>query len=493
MHTEDFVTASLGERLAPLFEAGFFRPLARPSAAVYVDCARRLEAAVGEEGVLDRTEARLLVQEVIEQHPDIVLEYDEGGGSADPRQRATQFFNKLIEAQWIRERRVSLSEQTILLAPHLRRLLAMLNEMAENRPEELKDFGAGLHSVCDEISRIDTSALDGDAMRRTIKDLLDRTKRALDQMHAVESLIGEHETAQRRSASARETLQRFLDEFHVGEHMLCYDALRESGLLSNVERARETVRDLGTDPLVKERLAAGLSKHRGVGTAEVYGEAGAWLQRLETRLGAIPTVARLIDARMAEFSQLSAARYRYQTEMRGVRPEQVKAYCDRVADEFRGKRFADLANEPGVVFRTVSCEVLFGRESLAPVRAKRSPVNLRLGRRSRADDVFGAQDALRGHSLLALTPQRAGRFITNHLPEKGGRLSTEGLLLPTQDDVLDFLAVLTFDRAPVRRSARVLKWRVHTARKGGGRPPEAIPVDTVGDFRIERITIERTR
>jgi len=90
---------SLGKRLFPLFEAGFFRPLARPSAAVYVDCAERLTGAALDAGQLDRNEARLLVREVIEQHPDIELEEDEGGYSPDLNQKATLFFNNLLEVK----------------------------------------------------------------------------------------------------------------------------------------------------------------------------------------------------------------------------------------------------------------------------------------------------------------------------------------------------------------------------------------------------------
>lgn len=69
-------TISLGRQLAPLFEGGFFRPLALPSAAIYVDCADRLVEAADEGGQLAHDEARLLVREVIEQHPDAPLEED---------------------------------------------------------------------------------------------------------------------------------------------------------------------------------------------------------------------------------------------------------------------------------------------------------------------------------------------------------------------------------------------------------------------------------
>lgn len=488
------VQSSLGHRLDPLLDSGFFRPLARPSAPVYVDCAARLVEAALESGQLDRAEARALVREVIEQYPGVVLEDDEGGFAVDPQQKATQFFNKLLEAQWIRERRVSLSEQNILIAPQLRLLLQMLAELAENRPEELKDFGVGLRSLCKDVlmeGAFDPTAMSGEDMRAQVKDLLDRSERALNQMHAMETLISEHENAQRQSESAQETLKRFLDDFHAGEHMLCYDALRESGLLPRIERARGLLQDLGADPFVKERLAEGISKHTGRDTEDAYVVAESQLRILESRFASIPQIAQLIDARMAEFSNLSAARYRYQTEMRGLKPEQVKAYCDKAAQHFAGKKFSDLAHEPGIMFRTVNCEILFGSEALAPVRAKRLPVNLKVNTRTAEADVFTAQEAIRKQTMLSLTPQRAMRFISRYLPEKGDRFSTEELHLPTEDELLDFFAVLTFDRVPVRGSSKVIKWRVHNSRKDGCSTPERIPIDIIGGMHIERIVIER--
>lgn len=484
---------SLGLRLKPLFDGGFFRPLARPSAPVYVDCAIRLvEASL--EGELDRNEARALVREVIERHPEIDLADDEGGFTSDPQQKATQFFNRLLDAHWMSERRVSLSDQRILMAPQLRFLLGALTDLAENRPEELKDFGAGLHSLCQEIlteGAFDPRTQDGSVLRRRIKDLLKRTERSLNQMHAVESLIREHETAQRQSGSAQETLKRFLDDFHAGEHMLCYDALREAGLLPRIERARMVLLQLSADPLVRSRLTEGLVSHSGIDEDAAYVLAGESIAKLGSRLGNIPQIARQIDARMAEFSHLSAARYRYQTEMRGIGPEQVKAYCDHAARSFAGKKFSDLAHEPGMMFCTVQCEVLYGRDALAPVRTKRLPVDLTTRSPGAERDAGKVLSELREQTRSALTPQRASRFITRHLPSMGDQLSSETLLLKSKEELLDFLSVMTFDRSPVRRSTKFIKWRVSNARQGGCTDPQGVPVDNVGYLEIERIHIER--
>ena len=61
---------SLGTKLSPLLNGGFFRPLSRPTAAVYVDCAERLVDTADDGGQVDHSEARLLIREVLVRHPE---------------------------------------------------------------------------------------------------------------------------------------------------------------------------------------------------------------------------------------------------------------------------------------------------------------------------------------------------------------------------------------------------------------------------------------
>jgi hypothetical protein len=490
----DTLPASLGARLAPLFSGGFFRPLARPSAAVYVDCAERLVEAADEGGQVPHDEARLLIREVLVQHPDVQLDEDEGGQFRDLNQRAAQFFNQLLEVHWLEPRRVSLDEHYILIAPPLRRLLRLLRELAEDRPAELKDFAATLRSLCGDLladGALDPNRLGPEEMRQTVKDLLDRAGRADDQMHAVESLILQHETAQRVSQSAQETLQRFLVEFHAGEHMVCYDALQEAGLLPRLNQARTIAQEALYDPFTKQRLAEGLARHLELDATAAYTEAEHWLVRLEKQLAAIPVKQRLIDGRMADFSRLSDARYRYQTEMRGRRPEQVKSFLDEAARLHAGQSFSSLAHEPGMLLLSPTVEVFFGLDSLSRPRRARVPVDLSIEAPPAEPDAEAAKDEIRRRNLNTLTPQRAARFIAKHLPEKGARISTETLRLVVEDDLLDLLAVLSFDRGPAGASHRPIRWRVHPLRADFGTEPERIPRDAQAGRLMERFTLER--
>jgi hypothetical protein len=485
---------SLGTRLTPLFSGGFFRPLTRPAAAVYVDCAERLVEAADDGGQVPHDEARLLIREVLAQHPDIQLDEDEGGQFRDLNQRAAQFFNKLLEAHWIEPRRVSLDEHYVLIAPPMRRLLRLLRELAEDRPAELKDFAATLRSLCQDLladGALEPNQLSPEAMRQTVKDLLERAGRADDQMHAVESLILRHETAQRSSQSAQETLDRFLVEFHAGEHMVCYDALQEAGLLPRLNQARAIAQEALYDPFTKQRLAEGLEKHLELDPTAAYTEAERWLVRLEKQLAAIPVKQRLIDGRMADFSRLSAARYRYQTEMRGRQSEQVKAFLDQAARLHAGQSFSRLADEPGMRLLSPVVEVFFGLDSLSRPRRQRAPVDLSIEAPPAEPDAEAAKDEIRRRNLNTLTPQRAARFIEKHLPAKGATISTENLRLVVEDDLLDLLAVLSFDRGSFSGSPRAVRWRVHPLRADFGTEPERIPHDAEAGRLMERFTLER--
>ena len=136
----------LSDRLASIV-GGFFRPLARPSAPIYVDCADRLAQSADEGGQLSHNDTLVLIREVLALHPRAQLGEDEGAHLADLRQRAGQIFNKLLEAGWLQERTVSLDERWVLLTPRVRPLIRLLREIAEDSVAELKDFAATLERL----------------------------------------------------------------------------------------------------------------------------------------------------------------------------------------------------------------------------------------------------------------------------------------------------------------------------------------------------------
>ena len=488
-------SSTLSERLRPILAAGFFRPLARPSAPLYVDCADQLESASDEGGQLSHSDAIAVIRDSLMAHPGVKLEEDEGGQFADVRQRAGQIFNRMLEAGWLEERSASLDDRWVVLSPRLSPLLGLLRGYGEDDLAELKDFAATVRSVCETLlaeGALDPAKRDPDELRQVIKELLDRATRAGQQMRAVETVILRYAQEQRVSSTANETLRRFLVEFHEGEHMVCYDTLEHGGLLPKLKQARLVAQDAWANPFVKQRLAEGISRHRRIDETTAYGEAEEMLMRLERAIAGISAKQRIIDERIAEFSELSAARYRYQTEMRGRSPEMVKAYLQTADQQHSGMSFADLVNEPGMLILSPIVEFYFGQDALARPRRARLPVELEIAQPPESGDSLDALERIRRQNFYAVTPQRAGRLIEKCLPVKGVTLSTADLKLTTEDDLLDFLAVLAYDRASGPRGHKPIRWRIRTARQEHGLEPDRIPIDVVAGRRVERITIERT-
>jgi hypothetical protein len=156
-----------------------------------------------------------------------------------------------------------------------------------------------------------------------------------------------------------------------------------------------------------------------------------------------------------------------------------------------GRRFAELASEPGLRLLCPDVRLYFGRESLARARRARLPVDLSVAETTPAIDANEAQDFIRRRNLYAIAPSRAARFIQQHLPDKGARLTTADLRLATEDDLYDLLAVIAFERASGSVPHQPLRWRVEQARRDLGLEPEKIPIDTQAGHRLERLALER--
>jgi hypothetical protein len=177
--------------------------------------------------------------------------------------------------------------------------------------------------------------------------------------------------------------------------------------------------------------------------------------------------------------------------MRGRRAEQVKDFLHAVDQHHAGQSFADLANDPGLPLLSAEVALRFGSDSLSTPRRARASVSLRLDPPGPAGNPDDAQDLIRRRNLYAITPQRAGRLLERLLPDRGVGVSTADLRLATEDDLLDLLALLAFDRATHSSGHRVLRWRIDSLRAEHGLQPDAIPTDLLAGRRVERLRIER--
>ncbi len=486
----------LSEKLLASVSRDFFRPLTRPSAAIYVDCAERLADVAGEAGRIPHAEAIALIREILASHPDIVLDDDEGAALRDARQRAGQFFNRLCDAAWLEDQQLGLHERWALVSPGLRPLLRLLRELAEDEIAELKTFADTVRGVCETLERpniLDPRLKEPDELRGTVTDVNSRLESAIIQLHGVEKLISLFDRRQRLTDSPAETLRLLYAEFGAGQHMVCYDALRRNGLLPRLQVLRSQIADRRDDPLVNERLAEGLAAHYHWDESESYHRAEKALRDLEHRLAAIRHVADAIDARMASFNQLSQQRYRYQTELRGRRPEIVKAYCDAINAAHTGTRLAGLRDaEPDFAPLVPEVKCYFGSDSLARTRRVNAPADLSFGNDigGRAESDEETLAALRERQRLALTPQRAARLVNRLLPKKSKSISTADFTAADLDEMLDLLAIAAYEHAVTADGQRI-KWTITGPGKSTGLEPDKIPTDPQAGWNLERFEILR--
>ena len=486
----------LSEKLLASVSRDFFRPLTRPSAAIYVDCAERLAEVAGEAGRITHAEAIALVREILATHPEIALDDDEGANLRDIRQRAGQIFNRLCDARWLEDQQLGLHERWALVSPGLRPLLRLLRELAEDEIAELKTFADTVRGVCETLERpgaLDARLLEPDELRATVTDVNARLESAIIQLHGVEKLIALFDRRQRLTESPAETLRLLYAEFGAGQHMVCYDALRRNGLLPRLQVLRSLVAERRDDPLVKERLAAGLAAHYHWDDSEAYHRADKTLRELEHRLAAIRHVADAIDARMASFNQLSQQRYRYQTELRGRKPEMVKAYCDAINAAHDGSRLGALREAPPDFSPLVpDVRFFFGTDSLARARRGKSPADLTFGREAAStgesdDDTLAA---MRERQRLALTPQRAARLVARLLPAKNLSTTTAEISAADLDELLDLLAAAAYEQAVTADNQRV-RWTITGPGQAAGLTPTDIPTDPQAGWNLERFQITR--
>lgn len=487
--------APLSQRLFDSVTADFFRPLVRPSAPVYMDGADRLIQEAGEAGRLPQADALAILREVLSQNPQVALQEDEGGGLQDIRARAGKLFNQMIQVRWIEDQAVSLNERWVVISPSLRPLMRMLYDLAETEVAELKSFADSLRGVCSSLEQRDSlnpHAVSPADMRSAVYDLLQRMENAILQLHAVEKLVHGFERRQRETESGAETLRVFYHDFHEGQHMVCYDVLRSGGLLPRLQRVRIRVRDASENMLIIQHLADGIREARpNLDENDAWELATSQLQRLERQLSGLRSRAEAIDARVASFNRLSVQRYRYQSELRGRRPDMIKNYCDAINAMHRGAKFNDLRVEPDFTLATPEVDFFYGIASLARPRRARLPVALELGESLSAEDEAADLERLRQRQKFALTPHRAARLVARLLKDHGPGVSTDAFTLTTPEELLDLMAAAAYHHGVDAASGEEQRWQITSSSHEHSLNPENIPLDAQAGWRVERFAFAR--
>lgn len=475
----------LSEQVAHLLPA-FFRPLARRSAAFYVDCLERLDfASAPKGGELDRQEVAQIVAETLTDHPNVQWEDDENQ-SQDARTAASFLLRQMEEAGWIRKRDISIRDRRILIDPSALKLLHLLRSMSsvEQDPRAFTDTLRGIYQL------INTGAFDAsntpDKICSSLYDLIDRSKTAFLQLTSVEGKVKQYMDMQRAAATAKENLDIVFTKFAEGDHQTCYDALYRTGALADLTEARSRINGVLNDNSVKSLIAEGIAQRESVSMEVAMDRTEVLLEELHSRLSLIRDNADLIDKRISEFNDLSNQRYRYLTENGGQWANIVRTAFEHLNTELREMRFSDLGDNDLPALRIPNVRLYFGTSALrCPRKLHQTGEYAELEQRNLKAEHFDWR-SLQLIALRSITPERARKLIEKLLPAPGAEITTDHFRSVNEDDFLDLVSVL------VHSSARRVRWKVEHVF------PTDLPevekeYDVHNGYRIPRLKIRRTR
>jgi len=91
---------------------------------------------------------------------------------------------------------------------------------------------------------------------------------------------------------------------------------------------------------------------------------------------------------------------------------------------------------------------------------------------------------------LALTPSRAARLIQKILPQKDITISTNEIVVETEETFLDLMAAASFDHAFGVNG--VVRWRVALRHEFDDVDRNAVPRDALAGWKVERFNISRS-
>lgn len=485
---------NLSQRLERSVSPGFLRLLGGKTAPVYIDCAEQLVEAAGESSQLTRREARALVEGVVVAHAALDWSEEDGTPTADQHERVIRVLNQLRAAGWLEDHCEGLHEHWVVIAPALRPLLRMLQELSAEEVSGARSFADTLGAVCATLenpNRLNPATQGADELRGTVGDLIQRLELAVSQLHGAERIVHIHERRQLLSEGAAETLRGVLSDFPDGSHMVCHEALHGRGLLARLARARDTVRTAMADPAVQQRLAEALAGGPDPSDDLARLRADQEMRKLLRLLDGIHPRADSMNARVASFHQLSRQRYFYQSQLQSRRREWAKALCDAVNARWAGKRFSDLDGPPCFVLSAPEVKFYHGTRSLRRPRGARPKVSLALGTSALALPDEAELARLRAQQRLALTPWRAARLVRRLMPARGDAVSTGEMNLAGNEALLDLIAAASFDHWT--SATERLHWEVILdPQRRTPLPPEAIPRDPVAHWHVESFQLRRT-
>lgn len=435
--------ANLATELFHEIRPDFFRVLAGTNATIYVDVLDDLEteATQRNEG-MNREEALAIVSEVLAQHPDFQPDEDTPVKPSDPlplREKARLVLDRLVRAGWLKTHTRADWQRTVYFDEHGVTLLTALRKIAYPDAAVFTDKLVGVCAALANAAELSRQPWEH------IQVCRDNARQGLSELRGLQKSVERFIGRQLEAQTLGENLSVVFDQYAEQVGHTCYAELVRSQLPTRLGEARDRLQAILDDTDLLHRMQAeALRRDPGLDAATAMARVRGQLDDLARTLESVLPLADAIDARTAEFTRRSLARFRYLQDVIGERRGQMKELFEGLNRSFVGRRFVDLEEAPALPpLRLPDTRLLAGRDSLyQPPRRRTLEENLPID--DEASEDLRERTRLQMESALrdSLTVTRANRFIERIPGGKGVRIASGDFPIHTEDDLADVIALL---------------------------------------------------
>jgi hypothetical protein len=440
---------SLSDQLVREVRPDFFRVLTGSLSRLYVDVLDSLEREASQraEGV-DREEALALVEQVIEQHPDLQWDDEElEGAGSSTRERARGLLDRLRATGWVQEEERTDWQRVIFFEPNGTILLHALRRIAF---PEAAVFSDKLVNVCATLSRGGEVNLDAltEAPWAQIETCVSNLQDGLAELRGMQKSIERHTRQQLAASSLKENLALIYDQFAERIGRTCYAQLVHARLPTKLSETRRALDDLGSRPdLLTKMQSEVMRREPALPPETAMARVRLRLNELEEMLHQIEPIADTIDRRTAEFARRSQARFRYLQETTSENRARVQDFFETLNRHFAGWRVAEI-DALQIEFPAAAlhdAKILGGLESLYTPRLRRATGEIEPLEDEDAGHRDRALAQLESNLRDSLTVSRANQFVKGLPGSPGASWSSADLLkqhIHNDEDIADLIACL---------------------------------------------------
>ena len=432
--------AALSESLFGVVRPDFFRLLASPNSAFYVDALDTLERRCAEqpEGLARDDGARVLQSlfgSRVPQEDDLIP-----NNISAPDERARWMLSKLTEAGWLEESQTGF-DRLLRFSSEGAIVLEALRKIA--RPEAAV-YTNKLEAVCDSLLRLDAADRNPWA---TLETCLTNLLEGLRELGLLETNIRRLTRKALEGRTLRENLTVFFDRFTAEIAHQSYHKLVRAKLPPRLLQAAERVESLFSDEPILEKMAEEIVVQSGIQPQAAGARVRETLDQIARLLREIEPSVERVERRTGDFTRRSLARFRYLQEVGSERRHQVRDLFEWVRTRHAGKRLVDLEDlELPTAFpplRIIQVSLLAGLESLYSPRQRLEPAEIEpVADLPDAADLADSYRELASALRESLGVWRANEFVARLPGERGTEVRLAAMNLQSNDDVLDLVACL---------------------------------------------------